>query len=288
MATAPSALTRPDQPDIAYEAHGPEGGEPVIFAHGGGQTRHAWKGAAAQLAASGGWRTVAIDLRGHGDSGWAGEGGYGIEKFAGDLIAMADHTAPGSLRPHVVGASLGGIASLVAEGFVRPGSFATITLVDIVPRMSDEGRDRVTGFMGRHAEDGFATLEEAADVIAEYLPHRPRPKSLEGLKKNLRHGEDGRWRWHWDPAFMGGTRGTRGNDWSDRLEQAVAAIACPIHLVRGRSSELVDEEAARHFRTVVPSAEYTDVEGARHMVAGDENDAFGEAVAAFLNTHRQD
>ena len=80
-------------------------------------------------------------------------------------------------------------------------------LVDVTPRVDPAGVDRIRGFMATHIEDGFATLEEAADAIAAYLPHRPRPRSLDGLRKNLRHGTDGRYRWHYDPAFIAACRG---------------------------------------------------------------------------------
>jgi pimeloyl-ACP methyl ester carboxylesterase len=53
-------------------------------------------------------------------------------------------------------------------------------------------------------------------------------------------------------------------------------------LVRGRDSELVGEAEAAAFMELVPHAEIADVSGARHMVAGDRNDVFGNAVAAFL------
>jgi hypothetical protein len=52
-------------------------------------------------------------------------------------------------------------------------------------------------FMSERVDVGFATLEEAADFISAYLPHRPRPKDLSGLAKNLRLHPDGRYRWHW-------------------------------------------------------------------------------------------
>ena len=42
----------------------------VILLHGGGQTRHAWKGTTEKLASSG-FYAVALDLRGHGDSDWS-------------------------------------------------------------------------------------------------------------------------------------------------------------------------------------------------------------------------
>ena len=139
--------------------------------------------------------------------------------------------------------------------------------------------------MRAHAREGFATVEAAADAVAEYLPHRPRPKSTEGLKKNLRLGPDGRWRWHWDPRFMDGRRSfepERGRLEASMLD-AARNISIPALLVRGGSSELVQEAHAKEFLEIVPQAEYVDVGGARHMVAGDANDHFSSAVIGFLD-----
>jgi pimeloyl-ACP methyl ester carboxylesterase len=138
--------------------------------------------------------------------------------------------------------------------------------------------------MRAKAQEGFASVEEAAQAVAAYLPHRPKPASLDGLKKNLRHHPDGRWRWHWDPRFLDGPR-TINTEWDaaeERLEAAVRALAIPTLLVRGGSSELVPAQAARAFLDLAPEADYVDVEEARHMVAGDRNDVFCDAILAFL------
>ncbi|HEY1541891.1 MAG TPA: alpha/beta hydrolase, partial [Xanthobacteraceae bacterium] len=143
---------------------------------------------------------------------------------------------------------------------------------------------KVQGFMREHARDGFATVEEAADAVAAYLPHRPRPRSTEGLKKNLRLYPDGRWRWHWDPRFLDARRpvgGGRG-DVEERLLAAARGLKIPAMLVRGGASELVQEEHAREFLALVPHARFADVSGARHMVAGDKNDQFSTAILEFL------
>ena len=100
---------------------------------------------------------------------------------------------------------LGGIASMLAEG-TYGRVFSAMVLVDITPRVDLEGVAKVQGFMRSHAKEGFASIAEAADAVAAYLPHRPRPRSHEGLKKNLRLHPDGRWRWHWDPRFLDGRR----------------------------------------------------------------------------------
>jgi pimeloyl-ACP methyl ester carboxylesterase len=254
----------------------------VLLLHGGGQTRHAWGRTARRLAGAG-WRAVALDQRGHGDSAWIESGAYGFSDFARDVEAVARRLAAEHGRePVAIGASLGGMAALLAQGAapVLDG----LVLVDIVPRMDPRGVAHIQGFMRARADEGFGSIEEAAAAVSAYLPHRPRPASLDGLRKNLRLHADGRWRWHWDPRFLDGPRAPDGDAIEPRALQAVRSLAIPALLVRGGSSELVTPEAAAEFRALAPHAEYADVAGARHMVAGDRNDVFGDAVLSFLAT----
>ena len=67
-------------------------------------------------------------------------------------------------------------------------------------------RRRVSGQPSKGQRVAKPKARKAAQAVAEYLPQRPRPKSYEGLKKNLRLSPDGRWRWHWDPRFLDGPR----------------------------------------------------------------------------------
>jgi pimeloyl-ACP methyl ester carboxylesterase len=265
-----------------------ESGPPVLLLHGGGQTRHAWK-KTGDLIAQLGLTAYAVDQRGHGDSEWMADGAYSFPDFAADARVLADTLAERSgVRPVAVGASLGGIASMLAEGGAKrpPGKavFSALILVDITPRVDLDGVAKVQGFMRAHAKEGFATIAEAADAVAAYLPHRPRPRSHEGLKKNLRLHPDGRWRWHWDPRFLDGRRrvGPGGEEVEHMLIEAARRIAIPALLVRGASSELVQEAHAKEFLELVPHATYVDVSGARHMVAGDRNDQFATAIKSFL------
>ena len=272
---------------LAQSSFGDPAAPPIIFAHGGGQTRHAWRGAAKALAFER-YRSIALDLRGHGESDWAADGDYSLEAIARDLIEVGERVAGGGGRPHIVGASLGGLAAIVAAGVLSRNAFASVTLVDIAPNMDAAGVAKVVEFMGAHIEEGFDSLEQAADVIATYLPHRPRPKDMEGLRKNLRQDNDGRWRWHWDPAFITGVMRRSAIARTGDLEQAVRDIRVPLHLIRGRMSELVSEDSVTAFRSLAPQAHFTDVAGARHMVAGDRNDVFTEAVASFLRQIREE
>jgi pimeloyl-ACP methyl ester carboxylesterase len=265
-----------------------ESGQAVLLLHGGGQTRHAWGRTAEHLARSGA-TAYSLDQRGHGDSDWIADGAYGFADFATDAATVATTLAQRTgARPIAIGASLGGIACLLAEGrSERSGQgplFAAIVLVDITPRVDQRGVAKIQGFMRERAAEGFATIAEAADAVAAYLPHRARPRSHDGLKKNLRLQPDGRWRWHWDPRVLTGERSFAQDHrlLEAALIEAAKAITIPALLVRGGSSELVHEAHVREFLELVPHASYIDVADARHMVAGDSNDRFSAAILDFV------
>jgi pimeloyl-ACP methyl ester carboxylesterase len=254
----------------------------VVFLHGGGQTRHSW-GGTADAVAERGWQSVTLDARGHGESDWAPDGDYRLMSFAGDVAAAIELLGS---APVVVGASLGGLTAMLLAGELAPGCARGVVLVDIIPDMEQAGADRIQAFMADKLEEGFADLDEVADAIAAYNPHRPRPTDLSGLRKNLRQ-RNGRWYWHWDPGFIGGTADMPPHEIADvdRLHRAVGAIRAPLMLVRGRVSDLVTAEKAAEFVTRFPEVEFVDVSGAGHMVAGDRNDAFTAAVLDFLSRH---
>lgn len=268
---------------LAGEAFGAPGRPPVILLHGGGQTRWAW-GATARALGQAGMYAVAMDLRGHGESQWAPTGDYALRTMAADLAAVC---AAVEGTPAIVGASLGGLTTMVAvAGGLR---CRAVVLVDVTPRLEPDGVRRILTFMKAHPQ-GFGSLEEAAEAIGRYLPHRRPPKDLSGLQKNLRQGEDGRFRWHWDPALLQNPEldmadGTQAEEATRRLTQAARTITVPTLLVRGARSDLVSEENAQQFRAAVPHAQVVDLAAAGHMVAGDRNDAFTQAVVSFLVEH---
>jgi pimeloyl-ACP methyl ester carboxylesterase len=250
---------------------------PVLLLHGGGQTRHSWARTAQRLADAG-WPALALDLRGHGDSEWSAERDYTLDAFVADVLAVIDTL---DRPPVLVGASLGGMTSLQLAG-EHPGRACALVLVDIVVDSAPAGVKRILDFMAA-SPDGFADLDQAADAIAAYNPNRPRPKRLDGLRKNLRLGEDGRWRWHWDPAFLEiGDEPQRRVD-RDRLRAAARALAIPTAIVRGARSDVVTDEGLATMLALVPHAQVIDVTAAGHMVAGDDNDVFAGRLEAFLS-----
>ena len=270
---------------MAADVAGDPDDPPVVLLHGGGQTRHSW-GTTLDTLGARGWRAYSVDLRGHGDSEWAADGDYTLDALSGDVLAI---TRTFSTPPALVGASLGGISSLAAIGEHPDETVArALVLVDVAPRIEEAGRDRIGAFMAERMESGFGSLDEVADAIQRYNPHRPRPSNLAGLEKNLRKRDDGRWYWHWDPAFISGKLGGQDETRSSlvdpqRLQAAARAITVPTLLVRGRVSDLLSEEGAQELLELVPHARLVDVAGAGHMVAGDRNDLFNDAVVGFLD-----
>lgn len=265
---------------LEADAYGDPAHPTVLLLHGGGQTRHSWGGTAVALAGAG-FHAVSADLRGHGASGWDPTGDYSMVAMRADLEVWCELLG----APHVVGASMGGITGLWTEGQRAteglPPAGRSLVLVDIAHRSEAAGVERIVSFMTGRPE-GFASLEEAADAVADYLPHRPRPTRLDGLARNLRLGEDGRYRWHWDPAFMSSDRRPRTSTHADLFAELAGRLRLPVMLVRGRMSDVVSEATAQEFLGLVPHAEYVDVGGAHHMVAGDRNDAFTAPVIEFL------
>lgn len=260
---------------IAGDSWGDPTGPLVLLQHGGGQTRHAWKGAGEKLGAEG-YHAVAFDARGHGDSDWAPDGLYGQDVMVEDLKRVV--AALGGRRPVLVGASMGGGTSLVSVGEDHVDATALV-IVDVGPRIEPEGVDKIQAFMSQKPE-GFDSLQEVADAIASYQPHRNRPRTLDGLAKNVRLGADGKYRWHWDPRFRTVRRDLEKR--RERLEACSRNLALPTLLVRGGLSDVLSEEGAQEFLKLCPHSEYVNVTGAAHMVAGDRNDIFGNAVIAFL------
>ena len=260
---------------IAGDAWGKPDGPLVLLQHGGGQTRHAWKGTGQLLGATG-YYAVAFDARGHGDSEWAPDGLYSQDVMVRDLECVVAQL--GKPRPVLVGASMGGGTSLVAAGEDHVDASALI-MVDIAPRVETEGIAKIQAFMAQKPE-GFSSLEEVAEAIGNYQPQRVRPKNLDGLAKNVRLGADGKYHWHWDPLFRAGIRNLARRE--QRLEDCARHLTLPTLLVRGGLSDVLSEAGAQHFLTLCPHAEYVNVTNAGHMVAGDRNDIFGGSVIAFL------
>jgi pimeloyl-ACP methyl ester carboxylesterase len=247
----------------------------ILMLHGGGQNRFSWTNTGQTLADEG-FHVVAIDSRGHGDSDRAPNANYHVEALTADVMHVLDAIG----RPVVlIGASIGGLTGILVADQAGPAKVTRLVLADVVPRFEKNGSTRIREFMLSHIH-GFSSLDEAADAVATFLPHRTKPRNPEGLRKNLRL-RDERWYWHWDPAFVT----EPGNDpqlCTRKIEQAATDLTIPVLLIHGKLSDMVSPEGVRHFLTTVRNAESVELPDTGHTAAGDDNDAFSDVVVTFV------
>lgn len=281
VVTSPSRveqLRARDGVGLTIEHFGDSSAPSLVFAHGFGQTRHAWHSTAGVLAEAG-WHTVTADARGHGDSDWRDDGEYDFAQFVDDLVLVSRSTDQQSI---LIGASMGGLLGLIAQA--EFDAFRGLVLVDITPRWETAGVERIMGFMRAHPT-GFASLDEAADAVAAYLPQRAEKKSPERLRQLLVSGENGRLRWHWDPRLLDRVA-ANSEQHQAALLAAAKRIDVPTLLISGEGSDIVSDATIGEFLQLVPHAEHVRVPRATHMVAGDANDAFSKSVLSFVDQFR--
>jgi pimeloyl-ACP methyl ester carboxylesterase len=254
--------------------------KPVLFLHGGGQTRHSW-GDTAKIIAQNGYYALALDARGHGDSSWSESGNYNFEDLGNDLKEVIVQIGK---KPAIVGASMGGLTALIAQGESENTISSAIILVDIAPKTEQKGIERIFAFMSSN-KHGFASIEEASESVSAYLPNRTKPKDHSRLEKNLRLREDGRYYWHWDMKMLELWKSITPDQQiknEARMYQAAKNLKVPTMIVRGGMSDVVSEKVMAEFLDEVPHVRSVNVSDAGHMVAGDSNHAFTNAVLEFL------
>lgn len=274
MTAVPLCLAGADHVRIAADAFGPADALPVLFLHGGGQSRSAWRGAARAIAGVG-LRGIALDLRGHGDSDWAHDGDYALDRHVADVAAIV--TALG--RPVIlVGASLGGHVSLLAAARM-PRSLHALALADVTPWLDEDDADGLRVAMRRSAA-GFETLEEAASM-ADALRGTSAGGDPARLGAHMRTGDDGRFYWRWDPRVIR-DEFVRHCGEGGLIARAAADLRVPTLLMHAEHSNVVTDGQVARFREVVPTLAYARIEGVGHMVTGDTNDAYLAPLLRFL------
>jgi pimeloyl-ACP methyl ester carboxylesterase len=270
-----SGFTVVGERQIHYLEWGRSAAPSVVCLHGGGQTAYMWEELGAALAPT--HHVFAPDLPGHGDTDPIDE--MDRRSLAATIPPLLDEF--GIERAAFVGASLGGIVSLTLAAD-RPDLFASITLIDIGHRLEDEGVNRIIDFMTKH--ESFASPEEAAVEVAEYLPHR-RQVNADNLRRNLRERPDGRWEWkHMFARRLRSTSAPVGG-WRELVAgmgEEAATLTCPVLVLRGAASDVLSNEGAEEIAGLIPDARLATVGSAGHHAAGDNPETTVTLVRSFL------
>lgn len=250
-------------------------GPPVLFLHGAGLTAHTWDLVCLQLRDR--FRCLALDLRGHGESEWAGDLEYSIDAHSRDVAALlAELRLVGSA---VVGMSFG--ASVAVRYAVDGGAQRALVIVDSAPKIAREGTRRIVDFLQSTAE--LDSIDEFVDRAMHFNPRRDPRLLRRSLLHNLMRLPNGKWTWRYDPrqflpeVVRGRLGSARRDAWT-----GVERIACPTLVVRGGRSAVVSREATQALAACIPGAEWVEVPDAGHSVQGDNPGGLVERLRPFL------
>ncbi len=261
-------------------------GVPLLLLHGFGNEAHIWDDFAPVVAPH--YRTLALDHRGHGRSGWDPDGRYEIDTLVDDVEAVT--AALGIERLVLVAHSLGGRVATLFGGR-HPGRIAGLVLVDIGPEVDLRGSLRIRQDVESNLEPVFESVEEYARALSLSYPAAT-PEALRRMAQHgLRRRDDRRFELTMDPAWRGLTSGRgaspdaeeREGELQRRMWDALAALPCPVLVVRGAASDILSPEVAdRMVDDVLQRGRLAVVPQAGHSVMTDNPEGFNEAVAGFV------
>ena len=247
-------------------------GAPIVFLHGG--TAHARWWDFVVRALGPGVRAFALDLRGHGDSGWAADGAYRVRDHVDDLAFVVAEL--GLERPVVVGHSLG---SFVALDFAveHPRAASGLVVVDGRASFGASGT-RYLRLLGMFGDARYASVEEAVERF------QPLPKETiappEVLAHVVRHGireSTGVWTTKFDRTSLAGL------DVFD-LRARLGDIECPVLVVRGERSTVLSRESAARITAACRDGRLVELAGCHHHVLVDRPDALAAEIRAFVRS----
>lgn len=261
-------------------------GVPLLLVHGFGNEAHIWDDFAPAVAPY--YRTLALDQRGHGDSDPDPEGRYDPDSLVADLEAVADTL--GAERLVLVAHSLGGRVATLFAGR-HPERVAGLVLVDIGPEVDARGKIRIRQDVEASADPVFERVEDYARVLSLAYP-AARPHAIQRMARHgLRRRDDGRHVLKMDPALRRAASGKdapadaeqRERDLERAMWDALAALPCPVLVVRGAASDILSADVAdRMVDEVLPNGRLAVVPQAGHSVMTDNPDGFRDAVTAFV------
>ncbi len=259
---------------LRYLDWGPPDAAPLVLLHGGGQSARTWDACCLTLARH--YRCLALDQRGHGDSGWSPQANYGFDDHAADIAGFI--AALGLCAPLLVGMSMGGI-NAIATATRDEVRLRGLVTVDVGPDLQFDAVDRLMRGLGAYRD--FDSPAHAASRMSA-LGARRNPILLEAtLRHNLHESDDGRWIWKYDPQTLFNLTTAQILDPRQALWPRLQAIRCPVLVVRGADSEIFSPADAEKLTRLLPDGHCVTVPAARHSVQTDNPGGLAAVIMSF-------
>jgi pimeloyl-ACP methyl ester carboxylesterase len=258
---------------------GNEGAHPIVLVHGSRLHAHVWNHFCRRFKDR--FHIIAVDQRGHGDSGWCPEGRYELEVFYEDLRAVI--RARGLGRFTLVGHSLGGRVSML-YAHRHPEDLERLILVDITPGRPANASPNAD--ISRVAETppprDFDSHDEASAYLQSIMTRAPAEVVDESVRHGMRRIDGGKYTWKYDPAMLRRSRAatTSGID----MWAVVQGITTPTLLQYGGASQVVNKDLAERMVQTMPKCSAERIDDAGHGLYTDQPEAFAASVERFLST----
>ncbi len=264
--------------DFHYLEWGDVSSPAVVLLHGFAQTCHSWD--FISLALSGEYRVIAIDQRGHGDSDWAPDGDYSPEKHQIDIAGIVEGL---HLRDFVLmGLSMGGRNAFTFASN-HPDNVKALVIVDAGPQNMQTGRTNIRNFVQQ--DDELDSIDAFVERVLKYNPRRDATQVKGSIMHNLKQLDNGNWTWKYDKLLRAEGRPMAGEqDSVERLWEYLEKLSCPTLIVRGADSDIIAMDTAESMTSKIPYGRLATVEGAGHLVMGDNPSGFLDKVNEFLNS----
>ena len=249
---------------------------PMLLLHGFAQTCHSWDFVALSLCDR--FRVIALDQRGHGDSDWATEGDYSPEAHQQDIHAIVE--ALGITGIILMGLSMGGRNALTYAAS-HPSGVKALIIVDAAPQNQRLGTENIRRFVQQ--EDELGSVDDFVERVRSFNLRRPVEQIRGSIMHNLKQLPSGRWTWKYDRLLRSpGRRMAPDPEATRRLWRYVESLRCPTLVVRGEKSDVIALETAEAMQARILNSRLATVEGAGHLVMGDNPAGFERAVTEFL------
>lgn len=254
---------------VDWTRPGDEAKPPLVILHGIGRMAHSFDHIAPHFTDR--HRVYAMDMRGHGDSGWHPQAAYLVEDYVQDLEGLV---AQLGLRGVVLwGASTGGRVAQVFAG-MHPELTRAVVVEDVGPERPKEISNRRSGRMARE-QLGWASVEELLGEMKKSYPRTSEAILRHFAVNNSKPRADGRIVLKRDPDIEKGFIPTE-------IWRFVKAIRAPIIYVLGGASEIVPAETQAELRRVLPQVQIETMPGLGHYPSDEDPKAYAAIVDRFL------